>query len=267
MSWSWAALMPHPPVIVPDVGLGREKEAAVTINGINELMTRIREAETPDRMLLISPHQPYSIGSFSINRSRVIRGSLAPLGAHSLVFDLRTPIPDADSLSDHLRSSGVPVCFNESHDLTRDQGSLVPLYFLEEGCDGLPPTILASPIGLSMDESLALGRALASFDDGLKWALLASGDLSHRLRPGAPAGFSPEGEKFDRAVVEALEKCDSSILSALPKKTLEEAGECGLRSVLAMIGLCSALSVEIEVLSYEGPFGVGYCSATWVNRR
>ena len=26
MPWVWAALMPHPPILVPEVGLGRENE-------------------------------------------------------------------------------------------------------------------------------------------------------------------------------------------------------------------------------------------------
>jgi aromatic ring-opening dioxygenase LigB subunit len=255
--------MPHPPIIVPDVGRGRERDAAVTINGLNALMERLKGMKAPDRILLVSPHQPYSPGALAINGEKVIRGSFAPFGAPALVFDLRTPIAEAESLAEHLRGGDVEVCFNESHDLTRDQGSLVPLYFLEEHFNGLPPTILASPIGLSPPEALRAGRVLSSFDDGLAWGLLASGDLSHRLKPGAPAGYSPEGEKFDRAVVEALENVDSSILSGLPVATLEGAGECGLRSVMMMLGLCRELGGPIDVISYEGPYGVGYCNALW----
>jgi aromatic ring-opening dioxygenase LigB subunit len=266
MSWSWAALMPHPPIIVPDVGRGRENEAAITINGVKNLMKRLSGLKTPDRVLLVSPHQPYSVGAFCVNRASVVRGSLAPFGAASPVFDLRTPIAETDSLSRFLSSNDIPVCFNESGDLTRDQGSLVPLYFLSGIFDPLPQTILSSPIGLDVETAFEMGRVLASLDDGHRWALLASGDLSHRLKPGAPAGFSPEGQKFDDAVVDALKKRDASILSGLPQKTIESAGECGLRSVMIMLGLCSELGGAIEVLSYEGPFGVGYCNALFAAR-
>jgi aromatic ring-opening dioxygenase LigB subunit len=263
MSWVWSALMPHPPIIVPDVGKGREREAAVTIGGVKALMKRLSELEPPDRVLLVSPHQPYSLGALCVNRAGVIRGSLAPFGAPNPAFDLRTPVAQADALGDFLSASDIPVCFCESGDLTHDQGSLVPLYFLSGIFDRLPPTILSSPIGLGIETAFKMGRALAALDDGHRWALLASGDLSHRLKPGAPAGFNPEGQKFDNAVVEALEKLDASILSGLPRKTLEGAGECGLRSVMIMLGLCSELGGPIEVLSYEGPFGVGYCNAVF----
>ena len=39
------------------------------------------------------------------------------------------------------------------------------------------------------------------------------------------------------------------------------AGECGYRSMLDAIGASSELPLSCEVLSYEAPFGVGYCSS------
>jgi hypothetical protein len=41
MSWSWAALTPHPPIIVPEVGGGRETDASATVAGIDELAKRL----------------------------------------------------------------------------------------------------------------------------------------------------------------------------------------------------------------------------------
>jgi aromatic ring-opening dioxygenase LigB subunit len=141
---------------------------------------------------------------------------------------------------------------------------MVPLYFLKRAYGGLPPVVLASPIGLDAASAHELGQALAKFDDGCSWGLIASGDLSHRLKPGAPAGFSPNGERFDMAVVESVRKCDASAILSLPEGVVEDAGECGMRSALAMVGLVSGLGGKIDVLSYEGPFGVGYCNALWV---
>jgi len=39
-----------------------------------------------------------------------------------------------------------------------------------------------------------------------------------------------------------------------------EAGECGLRSFCFLLGIleASGISWQPEILSYEGPFGVGY---------
>ena len=44
---------------------------------------------------------------------------------------------------------------------------------------------------------------------------------------------------------------------------IEEAGECGYRPLLVMLGSLSGEPVEPQVLSYQGPLGVGYCVAAW----
>jgi aromatic ring-opening dioxygenase LigB subunit len=223
----------------------------------------------PDRLLLLSPHQPYAIGALYVNGAANPRGTFAPFGAPSVSFDLKTPA--GKELLDHLARKGQRARVGESANLTRDQGTLVPLYFLRNAWSavsseefpsgGLPPVLLASPIGLDPTTALELGEALASFDDGLAWGLLASGDLSHRLTRDAPSGYSPAGKKFDEAIVEALSSTAPQPLLSLSPEEMEAAGECGLRSVMTLLGLCRGLGKRIQVLSYEGPFGVGYCNA------
>ena len=263
MSWNWAALMPHPPIIVPEVGRGREREAVATLEGVDRLMEKLA-GKRPDRLLLLSPHQLYAIGALYVNGAANPRGTFVPFGAPSVSFDLKTPA--GKELLDHLARKGQRARVGESANLTRDQGTLVPLYFLRNAwsavsSEGLPPVLLASPIGLDPTTALELGEALASFDDGLAWGLLASGDLSHRLTRDAPSGYSPAGKKFDEAVVEALSSADPQPLLSLSPEEMEAAGECGLRSVMTLLGLCRGLGKRIQVLSYEGPFGVGYCNA------
>jgi aromatic ring-opening dioxygenase LigB subunit len=256
--------MPHPPIIVPEVGRGRERDASATVGGIDKIMKRLGKMGKPDRILLASPHQPYISGCLAINKTGFLKGSFASFGAPSITFDLRTDLDSADSLRGFLSAAGVPVSFSESADMTRDQGSTVPLYFLKKAYGELPHVVLVSPIGLDAASAHGLGQALARFDDGCSWGFIASGDLSHRLKPGAPAGFSPDGGRFDLAVVESVGKCDASIILNLPERVVEDAGECGMRSALALVGLVSSLGGKIDVLSYEGPFGVGYCNALWI---
>lgn len=243
--------------------MGRDKEAASTLKGLEALAAIWRGLPVPDNILLLSPHQPYAIGALALNSSAVARGDFAPFGAPGVTFDLDIPTEDVAALAEFLRGESFPVKAGAAPDLTRDQGSTVPLYFLRRTYGELPKIILGSPIGLGLSAAYRLGELLGGFDDGKKWALLASGDLSHRLIPGAPAGYSPAGRVFDEAVVAAMSSGDASGLLSMPPQTLENAGECGLRSVLAMLGLCSSSgrSGDIEVLSYEGPFGVGYCTA------
>ncbi|MDR2529042.1 MAG: hypothetical protein LBD04_08510 [Synergistaceae bacterium] len=266
MSWSWTALMPHPPVLVPEVGHGRERKAAVTLEGVGKTAKELTGLR-PDCLLLLSPHQPYAQGALFVNAAPRLKGSFASYGAPLVGFAPKTATERMRSMTDHLTQNGISVRAGDFPDLSRDQGTLVPLYFLGLAWSGdktdgeTPPLVLASPIGLDLAAALNLGEVLASFDDGVRWALLASGDLSHRLTPDAPSGYSPAGEKFDVAVVEALSLGSPDPLLGLAPKEVEAAGECGLRSIMAMLGLCRALGKQIDVISYEGPFGVGYCNA------
>ena len=270
MPWVWAALMPHPPILVPEVGRGRENEARETLKGLELLVESLRDRR-PDALLVLSPHQPYVPGALFLNSAGRASGTLAPFGAPSVTIGLVCPRELHRAVADRLSASGARIRERSRPDLTSDQGTLVPLYFLRrawgrdrESLPGnLPPTLLASPIGLTPGEAFSLGERLALLDNGLRWGLLASGDLSHRLTPDAPAGYSPEGRVFDAAVLEALRSADAAPLLSLSPETLEAAGECGLRSVMTMLGLAGALRGAIRVFSYEGPFGVGYCSALW----
>ena len=94
------------------------------------------------------------------------------------------------------------------------------------------------------------------------FALIASGDLSHRLKEDGPYGFDPDGPKFDQALVEALQKKDIAAILKLDD-LYPRAGECGLGSFAFMIGIMAAAGIDWQanILSYEGPFGVGYLVA------
>ena len=263
--WSWAALMPHPPVIVPEVGKGREKEAAPTLEGTERLRVLLAERNRtarPDVLLVLSPHQPYMPGALYLNTAPKIRGSLARFGAPGASVSLETAGWALAALGELLKASGIPVREGPMADIMPDHGSTVPLLNIASTfADGaFPPVVVANPAGLSPDQALAFGSALRKLGGERRWALLASGDLSHRLKADGPYGFNPDGPVFDAAVIEALKAGDPGPLKALKADTCENAGECGLRPVLVLLGLSQS---PVQVLSYEGPFGVGYCNAFW----
>ena len=266
MSWMWSALMPHPPILVPEVGGGREKEAAESQRGCEKLLSSV-SAQKPDVLLLLSPHQPYAPGGLFLNTAAAYKGSFALFGAPNVRFNLVSSEREQAELSNFLSESGVRVFEAAQPDLTEDQGSMVPLYFLRRAWDTLPSVVIASPIGLTLEQAFRMGQSLGKFQSHLRWALIASGDLSHRLTPDAPAGYAPEdGPAFDAAIDDALSSCSPRPLLDLGSNRIERAGECGLRSVMAMLGLADSFGAragDIDIFSHEGPFGVGYCYALW----
>lgn len=144
-----------------------------------------------------------------------------------------------------------------------DWGINVPLYFITPEFRGKINTILTGlePPQHYFEEGKKFYK-LKIENCKLKVALIASGDLSHCLREDGPYGFHPDGPKFDKAFIEYLEKKDIENILQLDKK-FSDAGECGLRSFCFLLGILQASGIEWQpkILSYEGPFGVGYLVA------
>jgi AmmeMemoRadiSam system protein A len=219
---------------------------------------RILAEERPSLLLVLSPHAPFA-GGITFSAADSYGGDFSMFGAAVPRFSFPGAPDKGRALAQDI-SSRFPSYISRKENLLLDHGSLVPLSFLSAANKGEPARIiLANPIGLSPSEAFALGRFLASRTDDEQWGLVASGDLSHRVTRDAPAGFSPAGARLDNQVVEAIRKNDPSKLLSLNSGEIEEAGECGLRSVLVFLGL--AEKRKVRFLSYEAPFGVGYAVA------
>lgn len=144
-----------------------------------------------------------------------------------------------------------------------DWGFNVPLHFLAKDVRGIEVkahlTDLESP-----EVHFNRGKELIKNLEYIKrLAWIASGDMSHRLKKDGPYGLHPSGPKFDKEFIELLKKKNIQGILHLPERLVEEAGECGLRSFCQLLGALEGAKVnwQPEVLSYEGPFGVGYLVA------
>jgi len=154
-----------------------------------------------------------------------------------------------------------------------DWGFNVPLYFLARrslGEGGLAKDfkgeIKTYLMGLEPPEFyFEEGKKLyKEFEKNKKYALIASGDLSHCLKEEGPYGFHPDGPKFDKDLIDSLKKKDIERILKLDE-IYPEAAECGLRSFCFILGILEASGIDYqpEVLSHEGPFGVGYLVANF----
>jgi len=258
--WNWGCLVPHPPIIIPEVGRGKEHEADHTIIAMKQLTEEFKD-RIPDLFIVISPHNNYSRGLHFILAPEY-DGNLGMFGVPEISMTLSGSMEKGHKLADIL-SEQIPVTIETSKKALLDHGSIVPLYYFEKQWKYLPPVILINPIGLSPDLAYKAGKLLEKISEGDNYAVLASGDLSHSLKRGAPGGFHNDGKLFDQKIVHAIENNDPQGILELPPQFLQNAAECGLRSVLVLMGVFSR--VPFKVLSHEGPFGVGYCVAHTVN--
>jgi len=144
-----------------------------------------------------------------------------------------------------------------------DNGAFVPLYFLTRDQEKSPSLVELIYSALDFATHLKLGQVLYQIiqESPERIAFIASGDLSHRLTKDAPAGYSPRGKVFDESLLRFLRQKDISSILKMDPILIEEAGECGYRSILILLGLLQEWGLEKwtpEILSYEAPFGVGY---------
>ncbi|MDN5347830.1 MAG: hypothetical protein PWP65_1394 [Clostridia bacterium] len=257
------ALMPHPPIVVPEVGRHEIRKVEKTLAAMRQL-ARDLAAQKPEALIIISPHSPALRDAVPVLSLSRMRGSLADFGAPQVKFAVTVERELTAAIAGTARQAGVPVRLLDDPWLEEemDHGIMVPLYFLRAA--GLEVPLVAAGIGfLPRQQLYAFGAALqrAVKASCYRAVLVASGDLSHRLLPGAPAGYHPRGEVFDRRVQELLEAMDVEGILGLPEDLVEDAGECGFRPYIMALGALEGLGAQARILSYEGPFGVGYLVA------
>lgn len=147
--------------------------------------------------------------------------------------------------------------FNKDYEL--DHGTMVPMYFINKYYTDYKLVHITYSI-LNDIELYKFGMAIQKTAKNLNknTVIIASGDLSHRLTEDGPYEYSPQGAKFDKELIENLENGNVVNIFNMDKCMIEEAGECGLRSLYILLGAMEGNSIQGELLSYEGPFGVGY---------
>lgn len=260
-----AGLSPHPPLIIPKIGGERREGIRKTIDSLEELAEEVKDCQ-PDVLITISPHGPVFTDAISILDQGYLAGDFSEFAYPDVKLgtaadqDLIQEIKKTSNINDievlTLSSAELEIY---NYQASLDHGVLIPLYFIQQA--GLDVPLVPITMGLmEYDILYSFGKVIQQVVDklDLKAVIIASGDLSHRLKPGAPAGFNPRGEEFDRKLVEILDNEDFSKILKIDKALIHKAGECGLRPLIIMLGALDGLSFKTEVKSYEGTFGVGY---------
>jgi MEMO1 family protein len=260
----FSGIAPHPPIMVPEVGKESVANVLRSIDAMSELTKRLIESGA-ESVVLISPHAPLEVDSFVAYDGPQVCGDFSHFNAPGTNFTTRIDEELLAAIKDAAASEHYEVTTLREHDL--DHGTAVPLYFLlQNGWRGKVVTLGYS--FLSNHDHLRFGSCIrkAVDDVGRRVGFIASGDLSHRLKPQAPAGYNPNAHVFDEQVVDALRSNEPQKIIDIDFDLRRLAGECGFRSMLVAIGASSELPLSCEVLSYEAPFGVGYLVAQITNQ-
>lgn len=253
-----AVMVPHPPLIVPEVGRGEEKKIQKTIDAYREAARRIGE-QKPETIVILSPHQTMYADYFHISPGRGAKGDLGNFRAKDVKFDVSYDSEFVEELSFLAAKRGIPAGTMGERDKKLDHGTMVPLYFVDQFYSDYQ-VVRIGLSGLPLARHYELGECIRAVAERLnrKTVIIASGDLSHRLKEDGPYGYREEGPAYDERIMDVMGAGNFSELFHFSEKFCDKAGECGHRSFVIMAGTFDRTMVRAERLSYEGPFGVGY---------
>ncbi len=286
-----AYAVPHPPLIIPAVGRGRERAIQATIDAYHEVSQRIAEHD-PDAVVVLSPHAPFFRDAFYLSASKRASGSMARFGAPDCTLDLPCDTELSHAIARYAEQAGIPLAIDSAPEGELDHAAFIPLLFLHNAPgrvqrafdlaqrtddpsesstapETLAPARAEIPfvrVGLALlpgKDHRAFGRCIARACGSKRVVIIASGDLSHKLKADGPYGFAQEGPAFDERIRSLFSTGALDELFELDEALCENAAECGLRSFQIMAGALEGPSWESELISYEGPFGVGYAVAAF----
>ncbi len=274
MSVTGSVMVPHPPLIIPEIGRGDESQISATAEAYTNAAEFIASLR-PETLVITTPHSVMYADYFHISPGSGARGSFARFGAPQVSFEVRYDSALAERISAEASERGVPAGKSGERDRALDHGTMVPLYFLrkafvKEGLTTpeapLPEIVRIGLSGLPLTAHYRLGQAIKAAADALgrRVAVIASGDLSHKLQSYGPYGFAEEGPVYDKRIMEVMGSADFGRLLDFDEEFCEKAAECGHRSFVIMAGTLDGKAVRAEKLSHEDVTGVGYGVCTFL---
>ena len=253
-----AYMVPHPPLIVPAVGRGGEKDIIETTRAYERVAEHIAKI-APDTIIITSPHSVMYADYFHISPGTGSAGDFARFGAPQVSFDVDYDTEFVERLEKLLKQNKFPAGTQGERERELDHGTMVPLYFIrkhyKEG-----KIIRIGLSGLPLADHYKLGMFIKQVAEelGRNAVFVASGDLSHKLQDYGPYGFDPAGPVYDKRIMEAASKADFGGMLEFDEDFLDKAAECGHRSFVIMAGAFDGVDVKPEVLSHQDVTGVGY---------
>lgn len=258
MSILAAYIVPHPPLIIPEVGGGREKMIQSTIDSYEAVAREISKLK-PETIVVISPHTTLYADYFHISPGIKAQGDMAQFAAPNVSMEVRYDDRLATTISGESTAEGIYAGTQGEQEKKLDHATFIPLYFVNKYYTDYK-VVRCGYSGMGPIEHLKFGRAIRYAAEDLERdiVVIASGDLSHKLTKDGPYGFAKEGPVFDEYIVKAIKSADLLAFLTAPSDMCSGAAECGLNSFRIMAGVLEECDVESKLYSYEGPFGVGY---------
>ena len=263
MSIVGAIMVPHPPIILPEVGRGEEKKISETDRAYREAAELVGEL-APETIVLISPHSVMYMDYFHISPGENAQGDMRQFRASQVKIRVDYDSAFIENLEKAASQADFPAGTLGEKNSDLDHGTMIPLYYVNQ-CYRDYQLVRISLSGLPLTDHYRLGQMIQQTADSLerRVVVIGSGDLSHKLRKDGPYGLSKEGPEYDERIMDVMGRAAFDELFDFDETFCDKAAECGHRSFCVMAGTLDGLELETHELSHEGTFGVGYGVCTY----
>ena len=258
-----AFALPHPPLAVDRVGRGQEKIIEKTLSSFAQIAAEIADLK-PETIIFITPHSVSYADYFHISPGKSAKGDFGAFGAKDVSFQKEYDTQLISAIERCASKTGIYAGTMGEKDSRLDHGVMVPMWFIDKAYQNYK-CVRISQSGMDRLVHYKFGQCIAQAvkEENKRAVLIASGDLSHKLKTDGPYGFAKEGPEYDAYITRALSEADFLALFNVPENLCDRAADCGYRSYLIMAGCFDRQSIRANLLSYEGPFGVGYAVASF----
>ena len=251
-------MLPHPPIVIPKIGKKDMKTVQNTVDAYEQAAEKIGQIQ-PETIVIISPHHTLYADYFQISPGKKGRGNLGQFNVPQVSVTAKYDEDFVEKLSHIADAHNIAAGTKGAVSKTIDYGAVIPLVYVNKYWKNYKLVHMGIS-GLPLVDHYELGKCIKETAEnlGTKTVVIASGDLSHRLRPDGPNGYRKEGAEYDARVMDIMENARFDELMDFDEGFRSIAGECGHRSLTVMAGALDKTDVEVKRLSYEGVTGVGY---------
>ena len=256
-------MVPHPPMIVPDVGRGSESVVEETTRAYEKVADEIAELK-PDTIVISSPHSVMYADYFHISPGTHASGDFGAFRAPQVSFDVDYDSQFALQWSNHAAVNDIDAGTLGEKDPDLDHGTMVPLYFIMKKYTDFK-LVRIGLSGFSLSTHYRMGMLCSTVAEELnrRVVYVASGDLSHKLKEDGPYGFNASGPVYDERIMDVMGSGEFDRLLDFDETLCNMAAECGHRSFVMLAGALDRKSVDIERLVHQDVTGVGYGICTY----
>ena len=264
MSIVAAFMVPHPPMIVPEVGRGSEKQIEKTIKAYERVADEIASLK-PETIIISSPHSVMYADYFHISPGARAVGSFADFGAPQVKFDVEYDEELVNLVVARAEKVHFPAGTLGEKRPELDHGTMVPLWFILNKYKDFK-LVRTGLSGYDLLKHYEYGVMIKDAVESLgrRVVYVASGDLSHKLQDYGPYGFAEEGPVYDKRIMEVCSGGRFGELFDFDENFCQKAAECGHKSFVIMAGALDGQAVEATQYSHEDVTGVGYGICSFV---